>query len=256
MLRDFDPGFPQRNYELVKNVQRLFIGAGNNHYFVREDGTVFSIMDTVHYSQDMVDFIYPCIEDTDLDDISYVDLNEGAKYALTILYEMGDGKNIELIGADKYTMFLYKKDGTLWYWNSKTVEYHDCKEAVRAPETGVADYQGEWREIDYKGILKSENNDTLRIADICVGAENVLFLTNDGQVFISMYETKEFRDVECYQYSIREWNRVQTIEALPIKTIILKKLDWENAVKINTDGSRCFTAVNEEGKYYYLETDF
>ncbi|MDE5700397.1 MAG: hypothetical protein K2I96_23850 [Lachnospiraceae bacterium] len=251
--RDYEPGFPERNCSLTESVERIFIGAGNNHYFVREDKTIFSIMDAFCPGYDLPDFIYPYIGKS-TDDISTVDLNEGAKFSVAILCEVGSGEDVLLIGADKYTMFLYKGDNTLWYWDSKTVEYHDYTAAIRAPESGVADYHGEWKEIDFKRILRAGNSGVPKIVDICAGAENVLFLTDDGQVFISGYETREVRDVECYQYSIREWNRIQVIEDLPIKTIALKKLDWENVTRINTDGVCQFTAVDGEGKYYFLNS--
>ena len=41
---------------------------------------------------------------------------------------------------------------------------------------------------------------------------------------------------------------------LPIKTVVLKKLDWENVVRINTDGMSRFTAVDRNGEYYFLDS--
>lgn len=252
--RDYEPGFPSRNSGLTESVDRIFIGAGNNHYFVRKDKTIFSIMDAFYLDfQGLPVFIYPHIGGS-TEDSCIVDLNEGAKFSVAILYEVGNGENVHLIGADKYTVFLYKEDNTLWYWDSKTVEYHDYTEAVRAPETGVADYRGEWKEIDFGSILGVGDIDIPKIIDICAGTENVLFLTDDGHVLISGYETREVRDVECYQYSIREWNRIRVIEDLPIKTITLKKLDWENVTRINTDGVCQFTAVDRDGNYYFLNS--
>lgn len=253
-MRDYEPGFPDRNSGLAEAVERIFTGAGNNHYFVREDKTIFSIMDAFYLEfQGLPVFIYPHIGET-TEDSAIVDLNEGAKFSAAMLYEVGNGEDVQLIGADRYTVFLYKEDNTLWYWDSKTVEYHDYTEALRAPETGVADYHGEWKEIDFKSILGAGDRDIPKIVAICAGTENVLFLTDDGQVLISRYETREVRDVECYNYSIREWNRVQVKYDLPIKTVVLKKLDWENVVRINTDGMSRFTAVDRNGEYYFLDS--
>lgn len=90
---------------------------------------------------------------------------------------------------------------------------------------------------------------------MCAGSNNVLFLTNDGQVFVSEYVTSESKDVEYYVLGNTNPNRSKTkrIENLQIKTIDFYKLDWENIVSINTNGEYCFSAVDEKGNYFYLE---
>ena len=50
-------------------------------------------------------------------EIHYVDLREGTKYGITILYELGQEKSIKCIDADKYTMFMSDEEGGLWYWD-------------------------------------------------------------------------------------------------------------------------------------------
>lgn len=43
--KDYEPGFPAEYMELVQGVDKVFAGAGGYHYFIREDGTVFSILE-------------------------------------------------------------------------------------------------------------------------------------------------------------------------------------------------------------------
>ena len=57
------------------------------------------------------------------------------------------------------------------------------------PEDGINDYSGIFKEVDTKGILGTE--ELPKISNMCVGKENVLFLTEDGQVFISEYTTTQ-----------------------------------------------------------------
>ena len=68
--------------------------------------------------------------------------------------------------------------------------------------------------------------------DLCAGKENVLFLMEDGQVLISEYVTNG-----------EEESQLQNNEYLQLKTVRLKKMDWKNIVRINTDGGHYFSAV-------------
>lgn len=269
--KDYEPGFPEKNADLMQGVNKLFAGAGNYHYFIREDGTVFSIMDNSIWKDNHInDFIFPNlpIEKTDLsvdilpvflNDIPYVDLREGTKYGTTILFELGQEKGIKCIDADKYTMFIAREDGTLWYWNSKMIEYHDFKDALADPESCQEDYSGYWENVDIKEILNmtDENNQSLNVVAICAGCENVLFLTDDGQVFMSQYVTSSTEDVEYYNQESTNPDRekVKKVKDLSLKTIAFQKLDWENITSINSDGLYCFSAVDEAGMYFYVEVE-
>lgn len=268
--QDFEPGFPKKNAELVQGVSKVFAGAGNYHYFIREDGTVFSIMDnSIWESNHINDFVFPQLPlelpDLSIDasplplsGISYVDLREGTKYGTTILYELGQEKDIKCIDADDHTVFIAREDGTLWYWNSKMIKYHDCKDALADPESGQEDYRGYWEKVDVKEVLgiTDVNTQPPHIVDICAGSENVLFLTDDGQVFMSEYVTSATEDVEYYNLESTNPNRERTkiIEDLPLKTISFQKLEWEKVISINTDGNSHFSAVDETGKYFYIDT--
>lgn len=265
--KDREPGFPQENIELVQGTKKLFTGTGNYNYFIREDGSVFSIMETDLWESTR-DFIFPRlpVEENRFDadaapltgnEIPFRTLNHGTKYGLTILYELGEEEGVEKIASDPYTMYLYKEDGTLWYWNSGAVQYHDNKYAMSNPEIYGEDYQGGFEEIDLKKILGIDDKEEHipKIVDMCAGSENVLFLTDDGQVFVSEYVTSEIRDVEYYILRNTNPNRSRTgwIYDLPLKTVDFYKLDWESIASINTNGEYCFSAVDEQGAYFYLD---
>ncbi len=107
---------PERYRELMANVQNMEIGAGRNHYFIREDGTVFSLMSRSAYIDGGYGFIFPNGNDKQKD-ITYYWAYEAAD----------ENDNIEILNRedDDYTMFLSKEDGTLWYWMSDRVKYHE-----------------------------------------------------------------------------------------------------------------------------------
>lgn len=264
--KDYEPGFPEKNADLVQGVYKLFAGTGNYHYFIREDGTVFSIMDNSIWEGNHInDFIFPTlpIELPDLSvdisplylsDIFYVDLREGTKYGTTILYELGQDEGIKCMDADKYTVFVARENGTLWYWNSKMIEYHDCKDALADSESCKEDYSGYWEKVNIKEILNitDESDQLFNVVDICAGSENVLFLTDDGQVFISEYVTSSTEDIEYYNQESTnpDRDRIKKVKDISLKTISFRKLDWENIISINSDGLYCFSAVDEAGKYF------
>ena len=268
---DYQSGFPEKNIELVEGVDKLFAGAGNYHYFLRKDNMVFSIMDTSIWENNHInDFIFPQFpiktensqtENTpvSIQDISYVDIRDGTKYGITILYELGKAENIVCIGADKYTMFIARDDGMIFYWDSKMIKYHDCKDALADPSSGQEDYSGCWKLIDVKEVLGITTDDEYlpHVIDICAGGENVLFLTDDGQVFISEYVTAEIKDVQYYNLQNTNPNRerVKTVEGLLLKKLLFNKIDVENIVSINTNGDTLFSMVNEKGEYFYFDKE-
>jgi len=265
---DYKPGFPEENDALVDEVRRVFAGTGSYHYFIREDGTIFSIMDSAQLFRStnlyIHDFIFPelPIEEhnaaanfTGLPDIPYVDLRKGTKYGVTILYELGEEEGIESIDADRYTMFLSRDDGTLWYWNSGMVKYHDHKYVIAEPDLGE-NYAGNFCQVNVREVLNiAEDERVPLIADICSGNENVIFLTDDGQAFASSYAACEIKDVEYYNLYSTNPDRERTLveKDMQLKTLAFEKLDWENIISINTDGEYHFTAVDEEGNYYVLD---
>lgn len=268
-IEDLKPGFPQEKRNLVEGVGALTAGAGEYNYFIREDKSVFSIMEA-----NLLDFrhiypyIFPKFEVKGYETSkaltntlplleNAISLNQGSKLGLTVLHELGICDNIEKVGADKYTMFLYKEDNTLWYWNSDRIIYHDNIAALANPETALINYSGSFEKIDFEKVLgNDENNGTLKIVDICAGLENVLFLTNDGQVFMSEYKTSEIRDVKHYNTTNTKTNRTEVtsvISDMHLKELVFRKLDFQEIISINTDGNFCFSLVNVNGEYFCLD---
>lgn len=271
---DLYPGFPEEYVELVQGVDKVFAGTGNYHYFIREDGTIFSIMGTSFWeSEHIKDFIFPSFpievkdlqvdnKPLDLSDIDYVDLrmnkNGMTKYGITILYELGQEKGIQCMDADKYTMFMSDEEGGLWYWDSKMIKFHDCKDAIADSKRYRMDYAGNWKAVNIKEILGRENESGYApyIVKICAGSENVFFLTDDGQVFMSEYITNAVEDVDYYNNTSTNPNRerIITAEALHLKTITFHKMDWDDIISINTDGTHFFSAVDKNGEVFLADT--
>lgn len=271
-IEDLKPGFPQDKKGFVEGVKVLSAGSGQYHYFIREDNTIFSIMEAdLLDNRHIYPYIFPKLENRkengsrsnkDSDSIPLLEyairLSEGSKFGLTILHELGTCEDVEKISSDGYTMFLYKKDHTLWYWNSDRIKYHDNIAALSDPETARIDYSGSLEEIDFRTILgiKYNKKRTPKIIDICPGIEYVLFLTDTGQVFMSEYRTKEIQDIEYYNTANTRADRIEStgiISQMHLKELSFQKLDLENIISINTDGNFHFSAVDEEGNYFGLD---
>ena len=260
--KDKYPNLPHNAKEHVNHVKSVFAGAGNYHYFVRDDGSVFSIMEDDRFEDYIYDFIFPQASfgknDCDrltLDDVAHIDISEGTKYGFTILYELENINNVELIGSDSYTVFFYGKGQSLRYWDSNTIKFHDNKNVMEEP-TEPVNYSGKFVEVDMRSILgMEENEEPPKIIEICSGKENVLFLTDSGELFVSEYVTSEIRDVVYYDLSHTNPYRdhIRTMEDMPLKTLSFRKIDLEGIVNINTDGENKFYAVNHNGEYVVLD---
>lgn len=266
------PGFPQEEKMLVDGIEDLAGGGGYYSYscFIKRDGTVIFIMEG-DKTQQIRQYIFPIItEEWETENIPVCDpvsarylqedsvtvLDAGSKIGEVILYEAGRCGDIEKAASDGYTVFCCLSDGSLWYWDSNRVRFHDDIQLLLRPESKSEDYAGYWRKLNYGEvpgeIRESENG--IRIADICSLKEHVLFLTEDGQVFVSEYVTEKTESVEYYWKSPNliypSEMRFRTID---LKTIQLKKLGPEHIKSINTDGGSNFSAVDEEGICYLID---
>ena len=212
-----------------------------------------------------MDCIFPSLDESSgypLEDGRWVDLKVDAWGGFTILYEVGEGEGIVDMTADPYTMFLYKDDNSLWYWDNKFIKYHNCSMDER-PKDSVEDYSGSFKQVDLKEIF--ETDEVPGLADMCSGKENTLFLTEDGRVFISNYVTVEaaytnnIECVNCQRTKEGNWGWEDSLSwtypVLAIKDVAFQKLDWENIISINTNGEFDFSAVDSEGNYYHLCTE-
>lgn len=261
-----------QNPELLGKIDRMFAGAGNYHYFLRTDGTVFSLMTFMYegYSSNAFAFIFPHVGDitfADEDILSFrtpeglpdiTILDEGGKDDCFIYYNLTGVDDINTLSADPYTVFLSKEDGTLCYWNSDRIKFHDLEWALTAPDTGREYCDGSFAEICVEDVLEmnSDSPEIPCIVSIQSGTENTMFLTEDGQVFISRYETYEVADVDYGIWSNPDPSRlpdVNTTKDAQLKELMFQKLELTDIESIWTNGESCFCAVDREGGYYRIE---
>ncbi|MCM1264325.1 MAG: hypothetical protein NC313_16565 [Butyrivibrio sp.] len=253
----------ENNPELTENVKEIFMGADSFHYFIMKNGNVISFMNTEYNG--IVGYIFPTFRDECIrhwwDDsaITYIPSSSNYFYCL---YEMGVNNDISLISADDYTMYMYKTDNTLWYWNSDRIIYHDYQRAGTKIDTQDLDYNGRFEQINIESILgiEADNEKELKIVSICPGKENALFLLNNGQVFVSGYVTTEVKDIEYY-YIVQSnpQNSAPDIEYnMHLKSLSFYKLDYENIVSISSDKDSNFYLADESGNimhYVAIETE-
>lgn len=261
---DYKPGFPENKKELVRDVEALFAGAGDYSYFIKKDGTVFAIMSAsiFDYPNYVYPYIFPALEDGEInpndEDFTWqfvTQLDENSKFGKTVLYELGKSRGIGLIASDAYTMFLYdEKDNSLWYWNSSRIRYHDDYNVMVDAGTCREDYRGKFEEIVFTDYIWKGDGTETKIKDICAGKENVLFLTDDGQVFLSEYVTYDVQDIAYYWYGSGGKQGDDFYGNMKLKELNFRRCAGvEGIVSINTDGKYCFSAVNEQGEYFKLD---
>ncbi|MBQ6806240.1 MAG: hypothetical protein IJO97_02265 [Lachnospiraceae bacterium] len=259
----------QPNYiepKMDTQVEEIFMGAGNFHYFKEIDGNFFSIMKSESDMTGLAYFIFPCFPGEELDsiwweDMDVMDLRKTPKDGLTFLFEMGENSDVRTINADEYTMYLYKNDNTLWYWKSDRITYHDNETVGALVETAELDYNGSFAEVDLKEVLQineDSNSSVPNIISICSGKENTFFLLDNGQAFISEYVTREIKDVEYYDAGNTNPYRISETcieHQMHLKGLSFRKLDYENIVSISSDKDSNFFLVDKWGNIHRYTTE-
>ncbi len=137
-------------------------------------------------------------------------------------------------------MYLYQEDGTLWYWDSDLITYHD-KEWAGAS-------------VERRDLLDMETDDLLvpKIISISPGVDGALFLLENGEVFVSEYVTTEIKDVEYFRRSHGNPQNTWTTVAkdLPLKGLSFRKLDYENINGISSDKNNTFYLIDKDENIY------
>ena len=256
--------------ERTDNVEEIYVGAGDFHYFKRKDNQIFSIMLTEHLTDDLSYFIVPNFAGEPAASDWLSDMRAGKSErifdvrveggpCLVYLYEMGKKDDIALISADGYTMYLYQTDGTLWYWNSDIIAYHDKERAGASVERRDLDYSGFFEEADVGEILDMGTDSTAipKIVSISPGINGALFLLENGEVFVSEYVTTEIKDVEYFARSHGNPQNTWTEVAydFPLKGLSFRKLDFENIINISSNKNNKFFLIDKAGNIYSYEIE-
>ena len=257
---------PEEYRKWMTGVQEINIGSGRNHYFIREDGTVFSIMSRSAYEEGGYGLIFPNENEYQanityywLKEINNIEIwsEDDNSYYPVVFYDCEGLTRVERLSSDDYTMFLYKKDGTLWYWMSDRLKYHKYTWISSHADDGLEHAQGQFEPVDIAKILSiQEGRPVPRIIDICSNIENTLFLTSDGQVFLSSYVTDHTEDVEYYVKFNADSERLPAVEVrkdVPVKCMEFKQLDYHNIISIKGDGQYNFSAIDSMGNYYLIK---
>lgn len=253
--------------ELGRDIDRIMAGAGNYHYFIRRDGTVCSIMQSLDDIFRPCKFLFPIEGKRSPVAESYAVpeeleclriLNEYTKPDHVVYYDLAGVSDVEAASADSYTVFLSRTDGTLWYWDSDRIKYHDDERALLNPDNARESCAGRWVPIHIGEVLHTDGQTgTFRVIDMASGTENTLFLTDDGSVFVSRYETCGVEDVHYYVKANPNPGKlpsVEMIEGMELKTLVFERLPITNITDISTDGQENFTAVDARGVCYRYKT--
>ncbi len=269
-IEDYIPSLLEGYQELTDHVEEIYVGAGNFHYFKCKDNQVFSIISVEYLLEYLQFFIVPNFQGEPSasdwhneirtgDSERIFDIREEGSYYFVYLYKMGKNDNVALMGADAYTMYVYQIDGSLWYWNSDRITYHDYEWAGASVELRDLDYSGFFEEVDIGSVLDVETDsmEIPAIVSISPGEEGALFLLENGKVLVSEYVTAEIKDVEYWGRNASNpqntWTDVK--HDFTTKKLSLRKLDFENIVNISTDKENKFYLVDKDGNIYCYQME-
>ena len=252
---------PAQSELIADGVEKITAGACYYHYFIRKDSTFFSIMEYLNNSDGApYAFIFPNIKNQkdqlsdgyympeDVEDMKI--LSESTKEGVTVYYNIDRVKEINAVSSDQYTVFVSKVDGTLMFWNSDRIKYHDNMFALVNPENGNESVHGVFEEIHF------HNADKPHVIAMQSGKEHTIFLTEDGEVFYSRYVTCNVQDIDYYKRSNPDPSRIpsiRTVEDMEIKTITFHKLKLKDIIQIDSDKKNNFSAIDSKGNYYHIQ---
>jgi len=181
---------------------------------------------------------------------------EDERYDCALYFECQNITGADMISSDEYTMFLYKDDATLWYWMSDRVKYHSCTWLSSHADDGLEHGMGQFEAVNIREIMNLQENEPIpQIVDMFSNFENTLFLTSDGELFMSSYVTDRVEDVEYYVKFNPDPGRLPLVETrkdVELKRIAFEQLNYHDIVSINGDGQYNFSAVDSKGNYYHI----
>lgn len=267
---DYVPSLMDGYEEQTANVEEIYVGTGDFHYFKRKNDEIFSILLSEHLADDLSYFIVPNFEGEPAVSDWLSDIREGKSERIfdvrveggpqcVYLYEMGKKEDIDLISADGFTMYMYQTDGTLWYWNSDMITYHDKEKAGASVERRDLDYSGSFEEADLGEILDmgSDSRAVPQIISISPGIDGALFLLENGEVFTSEYVTTEIKDVEYFERSHGNPQKTAIRHAYDfhLKGLSFRKLNFENIINISSNKNNQFFLVDEDGNIFSYQIE-
>lgn len=251
-----DKEFTNRYGALVSNTEKIFPGAGNYNYFIKNDGTVYSIMGYAHQfdSGRPKGYIFP--SGGNIIRKNNPDTNEAVMIAgnqeIGTAYRFFEVKNIinpKLIEADNYTMFYLDDNDNAFYWYSERIKYREddyllYREHSPYENNGMGEnYEGQFININEIAIDE-------KIIDIKSAEDNTLFLTSNGNVWISKYKIVGTEENISYYVSgvSRPYpGHVETRESVSISDLTFEKLGVANIKYISTNGIDQFITIDAEG---------
>lgn len=250
---------PFEEYEdRIGKVEEVYVGGGDCYYFKRADGSFFSITEFHSHASSEGKYIFPNFPGrepvTDIHNSSAISEMQGEEGRIALLYEMGKNDDVKLLAADRYTLYLYLRDNTLWYWNSDRITYHNKEAAGASAEKKAFDHSGYFEKVDLNEVMGMEG-DTPEIIQIYPSKDGALFLLENGEVIGSEYVTTKEKDVEYYAfddyiYTPGSSENTAVVYQMRLKELAFQKLEYENIVDITGDKLGAAYLLDEEENIY------
>ncbi len=139
---------------------------------------------------------------------------------------------------------------------SDRLKYHEHTWLTSRADDGMEHGEGQFVPVNIAEVMGIQEGEPVpRIEDMFSNAENTLFLTSDGKLFVSSYVTDYVDDVAYWVKFNADPGRLPTVEVsrnVPIKLVEFEQLDYYDIVCINGDGKYNFSAIGAKGNYYHI----